>query len=70
MVCIVVLFNILTSATPGQIAALMRNHDKAFSDIKNYYNDITLNNLSLIDTLKEQVSQCVLLGSVPYVWSG
>jgi len=39
----------------GQINALMRNHDKAFGDIKNYYNDITLNNLALINSLKEQV---------------
>ncbi|BFZ19425.1 hypothetical protein BsWGS_22464 [Bradybaena similaris] len=39
----------------GQINTLMRNHEKAFSDIKNYYNDITLNNLALINTLKEQV---------------
>jgi hypothetical protein len=36
----------------SQINALMRNHEKAFSDIKNYYNDITLNNLALINTLK------------------
>ena len=33
----------------------MKNHEKAFSDIKNYYNDITLNNLALINTLKDQV---------------
>eukprot|EP00042_Codosiga_hollandica_P041410 m.368890 g.368890 ORF g.368890 m.368890 type:complete len:472 (+) comp56108_c0_seq1:117-1532(+) len=39
----------------GQINALMRNHEKAFTDIKNYYNDITLNNLALINSLKEQV---------------
>ncbi|XP_059177710.1 dynein regulatory complex subunit 4-like isoform X2 [Physella acuta] len=39
----------------GQINTLMKNHEKAFSDIKNYYNDITLNNLALINTLKEQV---------------
>jgi hypothetical protein len=25
-----------------QINDLLRNHEKAFSDIKNYYNDITL----------------------------
>ena len=36
----------------AQINALMKNHEKAFSDIKNYYNDITLNNLALINTLK------------------
>jgi len=40
-----------------QVNTLMRNHEKAFSDIKNYYNDITLNNLALINTLK------VLVGS-------
>uniref|UniRef100_A0A0B7ARK5 Dynein regulatory complex subunit 4 n=1 Tax=Arion vulgaris TaxID=1028688 RepID=A0A0B7ARK5_9EUPU len=39
----------------AQINTLMKNHEKAFSDIKNYYNDITLNNLALINTLKEQV---------------
>lgn len=44
-----------------QINALMRNHEKAFSDIKNYYNDITLNNLALINTLK--VSDFELLKS-------
>uniref|UniRef100_A0A8C8FX17 Dynein regulatory complex subunit 4 n=1 Tax=Oncorhynchus tshawytscha TaxID=74940 RepID=A0A8C8FX17_ONCTS len=36
----------------SQINTLMKNHEKAFSDIKNYYNDITLNNLSLINSLK------------------
>lgn len=41
----------------GQINSLMKNHEKAFSDIKNYYNDITLNNLALINTLKEQVEE-------------
>ena len=28
-----------------------------FSDIKNYYNDITLNNLALINSLKEQIEE-------------
>ncbi|KAL5466688.1 hypothetical protein EMCRGX_G030832 [Ephydatia muelleri] len=41
----------------GQINALMKNHEKAFSDIKNYYNDITLNNLALINSLKEQAER-------------
>nr|XP_029495247.1 dynein regulatory complex subunit 4-like [Oncorhynchus nerka] len=40
----------------SQINTLMKNHEKAFSDIKNYYNDITFkditfNNLSLINSL-------------------
>ncbi|XP_044111433.1 dynein regulatory complex subunit 4 isoform X2 [Neovison vison] len=39
----------------GQINALMRRHEEAFTDIKNYYNDITLNNLALINSLKEQM---------------
>ncbi|EDV25474.1 uncharacterized protein TRIADDRAFT_24206, partial [Trichoplax adhaerens] len=41
----------------NQINTLMKNHEKAFSDIKNYYNDITLNNLALINSLKEQVEE-------------
>lgn len=36
----------------GQINTLMRRHEEAFTDIKNYYNDITLNNLALINSLK------------------
>ncbi len=40
----------------SQINTLMKNHEKAFSDIKNYYNDITLNNLALINTLKVSLS--------------
>lgn len=40
----------------NHINELMRNHEKAFNDIKSYYNDITLNNLALISSLK--VLQC------------
>ena len=36
----------------GQITTLMQRHEEAFTDIKNYYNDITLNNLALINSLK------------------
>ena len=39
-----------------QIHTLMKNHEKAFGDIKNYYNDITHNNLDLIKSLKEEVA--------------
>ena len=35
-----------------QINQLISNHEKAFGEMKNYYNDITLNNLALINTLK------------------
>ncbi|KAM9227884.1 dynein regulatory complex subunit 4 [Leptosomus discolor] len=41
----------------SQINELMRNHEAAFSDIKSYYDDITLQNLALISLLKEQVEE-------------
>ena len=39
------------------IDQLMAEHQKAFADIKNYYNDITHNNLDLIKSLKEEVKE-------------
>ena len=39
------------------INELMKKHEKAFGEIKNYYNDITHNNLDLIRTLKEEVAE-------------
>lgn len=39
------------------IAQLMTAHEKAFGEIKNYYNDITHNNLGLIKSLKEEVGE-------------
>lgn len=39
------------------IEHLMQEHSKAFADIKNYYNDITHNNLDLIKSLKEEVKE-------------
>lgn len=38
-----------------QISDLMENHQRDFGELKNYYNDITLNNLALIASLKEQI---------------
>ncbi len=40
----------------AHIAELMKSHEKVFADIKNYYNDITHNNLDLIKSLKEEVA--------------
>lgn len=34
------------------INTLIKNHEKAFSDIKNYYNDITLGSFNQISSLK------------------
>jgi len=39
------------------IQNLINNHDKNFNEMKNYYNDITLNNLALISSLKEQMEE-------------
>merc|ERR1719238_2417651 len=36
---------------------LMKNHEKAFGQIKNYYNDITHDNLKLIKSLKDEVAE-------------
>ncbi|XP_060779220.1 dynein regulatory complex subunit 4 isoform X3 [Neoarius graeffei] len=35
---------------------LIKNHEKAFSDIKNYYSDITLGSFNQISSLKEEVA--------------
>lgn len=40
-----------------QINSILKSHEKSFSEIKNYYNDITVNNLALINSLKEQVEE-------------
>lgn len=41
----------------AHIRELLRKHRQAFNEIKNYYNDITSNNLDLIKTLKEDVAE-------------
>ncbi|TSL47612.1 Growth arrest-specific protein 8 [Bagarius yarrelli] len=38
------------------VNTLIKNHEKAFSDIKNYYSDITLGSINQISLLKEQVA--------------
>ncbi|XP_005653267.2 growth arrest-specific protein 8 isoform X3 [Sus scrofa] len=48
----------------SQISALMQRHEEAFTDIKNYYNDVTLNNLALINSLKEQMEDMRKRGEV------
>jgi hypothetical protein len=39
----------------NQIRQLIDAHEKAFGEMKSYYNDITLNNLALISSIKEQM---------------
>lgn len=39
------------------INQLMKNHEKAFNQIKAYYNDITKDNLNLINSLKDAIVQ-------------
>lgn len=35
-----------------QIADLIKKHEEAFNEMKTYYNDITMNNLSLIKSMQ------------------
>lgn len=37
------------------IDEMRKKHERALNEIKNYYNDITLNNLAMISTLKEEI---------------
>ena len=39
------------------VAALMKSHDAAFQEIKNYYNEITHSNLDLIHSLKDELHE-------------
>ena len=41
----------------AHIKQLMKDHEQEFSEIKNYYNDITHNNLDLIKSLKDEVAE-------------
>lgn len=47
----------IEDAKQSMIFKLMAEHQRAFSDIKNYYTDITHNNLDLIKSLKEEVKE-------------
>lgn len=49
--------SLIEKAKNLHIQNLMSAHVKAFADIKNYYNDITHNNLDLIKSLKEEVGE-------------
>ncbi|CAH2054839.1 unnamed protein product, partial [Iphiclides podalirius] len=40
-----------------QLSDLIQHHERAFADLKNYYNDITLNNLGLISSIKQQMEE-------------
>jgi len=39
------------------INELIGNHDKAFAELKKYYNDITAENLNLIKGQKEEIAR-------------
>lgn len=57
----------LAETKNAHINRLVADHEKAFADMKNYYNDITLNNLALINTLKVgalPASSCVGAGDL------
>jgi len=48
---------IIEDKKTAMVEVLLAEHAKAFADIKNYYNDITHNNLDLIKSLKEEVKE-------------
>ncbi|NXC41455.1 DRC4 protein, partial [Penelope pileata] len=41
----------------NQISELMKNHERAFSDFRNYHNDVTCQHLALISLQKEQMEE-------------
>jgi chromosome segregation ATPase len=41
----------------AHIAELMKRHERAFQDMKAYYNDIFMSNADLIKSLKEQITE-------------
>nr|XP_019530448.2 dynein regulatory complex subunit 4 [Aedes albopictus] len=41
----------------GQISELIQTNENAYKEMKGYYNDITLNNLALINSMKEQMEE-------------
>ena len=40
-----------------QIREMKKEHDRNCADIKNYYNDITLNNIGMIGILKDEIKE-------------
>merc|ERR1711988_1139307 len=47
----------LEAEKKADMRSLIRNNEKALADIKTYYNDITHNNLELIQVLKQDVTE-------------
>ncbi|CAG0917663.1 unnamed protein product [Notodromas monacha] len=46
----------LSERKNAQIRSLIEKHDRAFVEVKTYYDDITLNNLALINCLKNELA--------------
>lgn len=46
-----------------RIAEIIEDHNNAFNNLKEHYNDITVNNLTLIGSLKVR---CRLVESIPF----
>ena len=47
----------LEAEKKADMRSLIRNNEKNLTDIKTYYNDITHNNLELIQVLKQDVAE-------------
>jgi hypothetical protein len=50
------IINKLESKKDAKIQQIVREHNKKYTDIKNYYSDITASNLELIKQLKGEIN--------------
>ena len=51
------IINKLEEKKDNKIQAIVKEHQKKYQDIKNYYSDITATNLDLIKQLKNEINE-------------
>ena len=51
------IINKLEAKKDNKIQAIVKEHQKKYQDIKNYYSDITATNLDLIKQLKNEINE-------------
>ena len=51
------IINKLEEKKDNKIQAMVKEHQKKYQDIKNYYSDITATNLDLIKQLKNEINE-------------
>ncbi len=55
---------ITPNAHPGVLQALVKEHGKAYEEMRSYFNDITANTLDLIKALKADAVELILENAV------